>query len=78
MNVYPLLAVAVLYFLPLSDSIKICTVCSLAMPLGLNIIIIPGLLGKDTRVPSGMALVSHVFSCVTIPLIFALFSYITA
>jgi len=33
-------------------------------------------LGKDTKVASGMALVSHILSCLTIPAILMLFQYV--
>ena len=55
-----------------SDAIVICTVCSLAMPLGLNIIVVPSAYGKDPTKAAGMALVSHLLSCITIPLVFLL------
>lgn len=74
----PLAAIAILFFLPVSDTFIICAVCSLAMPLGLNTIVIPAAYGKDTSTASGMALVSHVISCVTIPLIFMLMEMIIA
>lgn len=51
----------------------ICALCSLAMPLGLNTIVIPSAYGKDTTVASGMALVSHLLGCITIPIIFAIY-----
>lgn len=53
-----------------SDTIVICVICALAMPLGLNTIVIPSAYGKDTTKATGMAVVSHLFSCLTIPLIF--------
>lgn len=55
-----------------SDTIVICTVCSLAMPLGLGTIVIPSAYGKDTTKAAGMALISHLLSCITIPLVFLL------
>ena len=67
----PALFLAVLAFVPVPEVFAICAVCSLAMPLGLNTIIIPNALGKDTRVAAGMALVSHVVACLTIPMVFA-------
>lgn len=72
--VFPLLLLAVLYFTNgvFSKTFMICAVCSLAMPLGLNTIVIPSAFGKDTKVASGMALVSHAMSCLTIPVIFLL------
>ncbi len=54
----------------LPSTFVICTVASLAMPLGLNTIVIPSAYGKDTTVASGMALISHIFSIVSIPFIF--------
>ena len=74
--VLPLLFLGAMLVLPLPGTFAICAVCSLAMPLGLNTIIIPSALGKDTRVASGMALVSHILSCLTIPLILMLFQQI--
>lgn len=50
-----------------------CLVCVSAMPLGLNTIVVPAAYGKDTSVAAGMALISHVLSIVTIPLIMGLF-----
>lgn len=52
--------------------LTLCIICALAMPLGLSTIVIPSGYGMDTTVASGMALVSHLLSCITIPLIFLL------
>ena len=71
--VYPLVFMGVMLVVPFSNLFATCAVCSLAMPLGLSTIIIPNALGKDTKVASGMALVSHVISCVTIPVVFTIF-----
>lgn len=49
-----------------------CAVCAMSMPLGLNTIVVPSAYGKDTSVSTGMALVSHTLSCITIPLMFLL------
>jgi len=76
--VFPLLFLGVLVLIPMPAVFATCAVCSLAMPLGLNTIIIPSALGKDTKVASGMALVSHILSCLTIPVIFMLFQFIQA
>lgn len=69
---FPLIFIGVFYFMPVSENIVVCTICSLAMPLGLNTVIIPGAYGKDTSVAAGMAIVSHLFSVITIPIIFYL------
>lgn len=73
--VFPLLFLGVMFVLPMEKTFAICGICTLSMPLGLNTIIIPSALGKDTKVASGMALVSHILSCLTIPVIFLLFQY---
>ncbi len=49
-----------------------CAVCAMSMPLGLNTIVVSSAYGKDTSVSTGMALVSHILSCITIPLMFLL------
>lgn len=74
--IIPLAAIAVLAFIPLNYSLELCTVCSLAMPLGLNTIVVPSAYGKDTSVAAGMALISHLLSCISIPLIFMIFNLI--
>lgn len=72
--VFPLLFIGLYYLIgvTLPSAYLVSAVCSLSMPLGLNTIVIPSAYGKDTTVPSGMALVSHVLSILTIPLIFTL------
>ncbi|MBQ9989027.1 MAG: AEC family transporter [Clostridia bacterium] len=70
--VYPMLFLLVAWFVPMSRTFMICALSSLAMPLGLNTIVIPAAYGKDTKTASGMAIVSHILSCVTIPLMYAL------
>ncbi len=72
--VFPLFAMAVLYFIPMQKSTLICMICSVAMPLGLNTIVIPSAYGKDTTEAAGMAIVSHLLSCLTIPVILLLMS----
>lgn len=71
--VIPIIVIAVLYFLPMSYEMKLCILCSLAMPLGLNTVVIPGAYGRDTSLGAGMALISHTLSVATIPVIFMLF-----
>ena len=71
--IIPLLAIVILHFFPISYGLALCTVCALAMPLGLSTIIIPSAYGKDTSDAAGMALISHLLSCITIPVIFMIF-----
>ena len=70
--VMPVLFIAVAPFFRIPETTYICALCSLAMPLGLNTIVIPSALGKDTTVAAGMAVISHLLSCITIPLIFSI------
>ncbi len=72
----PLAAVLLLALLPVERGLAACVVCALAMPLGLNTIVVPGAYGRDTSVASGMALISHLLSCLTIPAVFALFDWV--
>jgi len=70
--IYPLIFIAIAQVVPMSRAFSICALSSLAMPLGLNTIVIPNAYGKDTKIAAGMALVSHLFSCLTIPIVFFL------
>lgn len=69
---YPLVFLILLKFIPLPESLEVCIICALAMPLGLSTIVVPAAYGKDSTVASSMALISHLLSCITIPLIFFL------
>ncbi|MBR2615797.1 MAG: AEC family transporter [Clostridia bacterium] len=71
--VFPGLFLLLLPFLPTDEVFATCAVASLAMPLGLNTVILPASLGRDTRIGAGQALVSHVASCLTVPLILTLY-----
>ncbi|MBO5210402.1 MAG: AEC family transporter [Clostridia bacterium] len=74
--VYPLLFIGFLMLVPMNKTFAICAVASLAMPLGLNTIVIPAAYGKDTTTASGMALISHILAIITIPVIFLIFDKI--
>ena len=71
----PILFMAILYFIPISYELKLCAICAVAMPLGLSTIVVPSAYGLDTKKASGMALISHLLSCISIPIIFMLFDY---
>ena len=70
--VFPGLFLLAMTVVPFPETVAICAVCVLSMPLGMNTVIFPSAYGKDTRVASGMVLVSHVLSCLTIPVLFLL------
>ena len=73
---FPACFIGLFALISAARNIVVCTVCSLAMPLGLNTIVVPRGYGKDTSVAAGMALVSHLLSAVTIPVIFYLMMYV--
>ena len=75
---YPLLYVLVFAFIPqsafVSKTFLICGMCFACMPVGLNAIVVPAAYGKDTSDAAAMALVSHLGSVISIPLMFMLFN----
>ncbi len=72
--VFPLLWLVLVALLKLPQELALCIVAAQAMPLGLNTIVIPSAYGLDTSAASGMALISHLLSCITIALVFLLFN----
>ena len=68
----PLLFLAAFKWIPMPETFFVCLIAALAMPLGLNTVVVPSAYGKDVSIAAGMALVSHILSCITIPLIFLL------
>ncbi len=74
----PLAFIALFAVWKLDRTVVVCTVCTVAMPLGLNTVVIPSAYGKDPTAAAGMALISHLLSCVTIPLIFLLLQRVVA
>ena len=79
---FPLVFVFATAFIPRGDiftqTVFICGLNVAAMPIGMNTIVIPAAYGKDTTDASGMVLISHVLSVITIPLIFMLYTALTA
>jgi len=68
--IFPGVFMAIIYFFNLPKDLVTCAVCSLAMPLGLSTIVVPRAYGRDTSVAAGMTVVSHLMSCITIPVVF--------
>ena len=73
--VMPMIFILVAQFFEIPQTVYVCALCSLAMPLGLNTVVIPSGLGKDTSVAAGLAVVSHLFAVLTIPVIFMVIKY---
>ncbi len=72
--VLPLIFVLVLKILNTDSDIIMLTLCATAMPLGLNTVVFPAAYGGDTTPGASMALISHILSIVTIPIMFTLFA----
>lgn len=75
--VIPLIFIGIIAIFKLDYNISLCALCALSMPLGLNSVVIPEGYGQDTSEASGMAIVSHLCSAITIPLMFTIFEMIT-
>ena len=74
--VFPLILIGAFVLLRFDSNIALSALCILSMPLGLNSVVIPEAYGKDTSEASGMAIVSHLCSAITIPLLISLFDLI--
>jgi predicted permease len=70
--IIPLVFVVVLRLLSVEESIVKYALCATAMPLGLNTVIFPAAYGGDTTPGASMALISHVMSVITIPIMFGI------
>ena len=75
--VFPLAFIGLFCLVPMEENVVMCTICSLAMPLGLSTIVIPKSYGSDVSVAAGMTIVSHLLSVLTIPVIFYLLMYLS-
>ena len=62
-----------LSFIPMSHTAYICAVVSISMPLGMNIVVIPSAYGVAKPIASGLVIVSHILSCITLPVLFSIF-----
>lgn len=69
----PLAFVFALKFFNTEQIIITLTLAATAMPLGLNTVVFPAAYGGDITTGASMALISHVISVITIPVMFAIF-----
>ena len=60
--------IALRYFFPMY--VVQAAVIILSLPCGLNTIVYPELVGEDCKIGAGLALVSSIFCCGTIPIVF--------
>ncbi len=71
--ILPAIFMLVLILLKIDNAILRVALCATAMPLGLNTVVFPAAYGGDTTPGASMALISHLLSVITIPVMFALF-----
>lgn len=57
----------------LPDAVLPSAVMMACMPCGLNTIVFPKLVGEDCRIGARLALITHLFSCLTIPVWLSVF-----
>lgn len=74
--VLPVLFVAVMYFIGADKTAIVLTLFAYGTPLGLNTVVFPAAYGNDTKTGASMAMISHTLCVVTIPLLYALITYI--
>ena len=74
---FPLIYILVCWLLPvggfISETMLLCGMFMMSMPLGLNPVIVPASYGADTSEAAGMTLISGIASVGTIPLMFFIF-----
>ncbi len=71
--ILPSIFMIVLFALKTDKDIIRVALCATAMPLGLNTVVFPAAYGGDTTPGAGMALISHLISIITIPIMFSIF-----
>lgn len=71
--ILPTIFMLILLALKTDNAIIRAALCATAMPLGLNTVVFPAAYGGDTTLGASMALISHLISIVTIPVMFAIF-----
>lgn len=73
---FPALALLVIFVFKIPSTLAVLIASASAMPLGLNIVVIPRAQGRDVSFSSGLILVSHILSVLTIPLVYTVLQMI--
>lgn len=71
--IIPAATLLVLKAIGASEIVQIFSLVVFATPLGLNTIVYPAAYGGDTKTGASMAMISHVLSVITIPLMYLIF-----
>lgn len=70
--IFPAVFIVVLRLLGADNTVLVCALFAFATPLGLNTVVFPAAYGGDTSIGASMAMISHTFCVLTIPLMYAL------
>ncbi len=68
--VLPTLFVLILYFLGADELTLVLTAFAFGTPLGLNTVVFPAAYGGDTSCGASMAMISHTFCVITLPILY--------
>jgi predicted permease len=71
--IIPSVMMLIMKAIGLDDEVMTLALITFATPLGLNTIVYPAAYGGDTKTGASMAMISHVISVITIPLMYLLF-----
>lgn len=71
--VIPTVMLLILKLLNVGDTVMTLALIAFATPLGMNTIVYPAAYGGETKTGASMAMISHVLSVATIPLMYLLF-----
>lgn len=74
LTVLPALFCGILLLFGADKLVLTLAIVAFATPLGLNTVVFPAAYGADTSIGAGMALISHVLSVITFPLMYTLFT----
>ena len=74
--VLPTILVGVLYLCGARENVLPYALFAFATPMGLNTVVYPSAFGGDPKTGAGMALISHTFCVVSIPIMYAIFQYL--
>ncbi len=69
----PIVVGIILKLIGVNDAVNTSVMLFVSMPCGMNTIVFPRMVDENCEIGASLALLSSVFACVTIPVVFALF-----
>lgn len=74
--ILPLLFIGLLYIIGADKDVLVLTLFAFGTPLGLNTVVFPAAYGGNTETGASMAMISHTFCVITIPLLYVFVTYV--